>query len=331
MNPPKISVILPTRNPDRVRLAEVLAALARQTLPPDQWDVCIVDNGSSAPLAAPDLAACSRARVVREERPGLLAARLAGLRGTAGELVVFIDDDTVPAPGFLAAAVGFMASRPRLGTAGGRILPRYLAPTPPWLDRMAWLLALRDNGPEPLEWALSDGRPLPNWTPIGAGLLLRRTAGDAYLLHVQRNREFIERISWRGQGAGGVEDKDIVLCCLRAGWSTGYGPDLVLEHIIPPGRLSLAYFEKLLPGSQRLWARTLLAHRLCDHRPVPPATLALRKGKAWFAFRAWRSPADRLGWLASCGFLDGLADHYRDPVDYGPPAAAAPAPNQVRL
>ncbi len=325
MNPPKISVILPTRNPDRDRLAEVFAALARQTLPAENWDVCVVDNGSAVPLGAADLGDCPRARIVREECPGLLAARLAGLRESAGELLVFIDDDTVPAPGFLAAATAFMASRPRLGTAGGRIRPRYLAPPPPWLERMSWLLALRDNGPLPLEWSLAGDRSLPNWTPIGAGLVLRRAAGEAYLLHVQRNRERIERISWLGQGAGGVEDKDIVLCCLRAGWSTGYCPDMELEHIIPPGRLTLAYFEKLLPGIQQLWARTLLAHRLCDHPPIAPATLALRQAKAWLAFRAWRSPANRLDWLASCGFLRGLAAHRRDPVDYGPPLAADPS------
>jgi hypothetical protein len=146
-----------------------------------------------------------------------------------------------------------------------------------------------------------------------------------YLRHVEMNRTTIERISWQGQGAGGVEDKDLVLHCLRAGWPTGYCPDLVLTHVVPAERLQLPYLEKLLVAVQRMWARTLLAHGFAIHGPIHPATLPARKLKAWFAFKAWRSPTARLRWRGSCGFLEGLAAHHRDPVRYAPPDGATPA------
>jgi hypothetical protein len=317
MSLPAISVVIPTRNPDRGRLGEVLAALRRQELAAGIAEICLVDNGSSPPLTAAELDGAGWLQVVREERPGLLAARLCGLHQTTAPYLVFIDDDTVPAPGFLAAAVTFMDAHPRVGTAGGKILPRYLAPVPSWLAPVSWVLALRDNGPAPLEWSVQDGADLPNWTPIGAGLLVRRAAlVPGYLQHVAAHATDIERISWRGQGAGGVEDKDLVLHCLRAGWSTGYTPDMMLTHIIPPGRMQLGYFEKLLPPMQKMWAQTLHAHGFNSHPPIHPATLPLRKLKAWFAFQAWRSPNHRLRWLESCGYLEGLAANHRHPVRY---------------
>jgi glycosyltransferase involved in cell wall biosynthesis len=299
----------------------VLAGLGAQTLPTREWQICVVDNGSSPALQAADFAPMENLRVVREDEAGLLAARLCGLRHTTSPYLVFIDDDTVPSPGFLAAAVAFMESHPRVATAGGKIIPRYLAPPPPWIGCVAWILALRDNGDAELEWSIADaGTLLPHWTPIGAGLLVRRAClVPGYIRHVERHRAEIGRISWRGQGAGGVEDKDLVLHSLRAGYSTGYVPGMILEHIIPAERLTLPYFEKLIPAVQKMWAQTLEAHGFAPRGPIHPATLGLRKAKAWWSFRAWRSPAHRLQWLESCGYLDGLAANYRHSVRYDIP------------
>src|SRR5687767_2751572 len=152
MSTPSISVVIPTRNPDRTRLGEVLDSLSRQVLPAGaSAEICLVDNGSTPALAGGELGNHGWLRIVREERPGLLAARLCGLRHTTGPYLVFIDDDTVPAPDFLSQAIAFMEAHPKMGTAGGKILPRYQTAPPPWLEAFAWLLALRDNGPDPLE------------------------------------------------------------------------------------------------------------------------------------------------------------------------------------
>ena len=326
MSLPRISVVLPTRNPHPDRLTLVLQGLSRQTLPTPQWELCVVDNGSMPPLRAPQGAAHLPMRITLESRPGLLWARLCGIQHTSGENIVFIDDDTVPADAFLATAVAFMDAHPQVGTAGGKILPHYQATPPPWIDTVAWLLALRDSGLEPLEWNIHAGTPLPNWTPIGAGLLMRRAAlVPSYLRHVEAHAEQIERISWRSQNAGGVEDKDMVLHCLRTGWSTAYVPGMVLTHLIPAERLQFSYFAKLLPTVQRMWMQTLQAPGFEFLPPIHPATLPLRKAKAWFSFQAWRSPARKLDWLASCGCLDGLAANYTLRVRY----AASDGPHQT--
>lgn len=326
MTAPRITVVIPTRNPNRERLAEVFAGLHAQDLPSDEWQLCLVDNGSTPPLEAEMLQEFDSAILLRESRAGLLWARLAGLQHTDAPLLVFIDDDTIPHPQFLSAALRFMETHPRVATAGGKIIPRYLSPPPPWLSHAGWALALRDNGPSPLVWAITDGGDLPHWTPIGAGLIVRRAAlVPDYIDHVTHQSVTIERISWKGQGCGGVEDKDLVLHCIRRGWQTGYTPDATLTHIIPPNRLEFSYFQKLIPAVQELWAQTLMAHGLSPHAPVSPITLPLRKLKAWFAFRAWRSSAAKLQWLSACGFLTGLANATRNPVHY--PAPGSPSQN----
>lgn len=319
MNIPRISVVLPTRNPRRACLAEVLAGLRAQTSSPEQWEFCLVDNGSSPPLRAESLAAGFPFQLVAESRPGLLWARLRGLHETRGDYVVFIDDDTVPDAGFLSAAVKFLDAHPGMGTAGGQIVPRFDQPPPAWIDHAAWCLALRDNGPTPLEWSAGDG-PLPSWTPIGAGLLVRRAAlVPGYEQHVEAHWRDIERISWQGQGVGGVEDKDLVLHCLRAGWSTGYAPDMRLTHLIPAARLDRGQMERLIRKLECLWMRTLHAHGFNPMAPIHPLTVLPRQAKSWLMMRAWRSPAERFHWVSSCGRLRGLAKNYSDAVRYPAP------------
>jgi hypothetical protein len=136
---------------------------------------------------------------------------------------------------------------------------------------------------------------------------------------VERNRSGILQRSWKGQGIGGVEDKDLVLHTLAAGWQTGYCPSMQLTHIIPANRLTPEYFARIVPALQTMWAQTLHAHGLELHPPINPNTLPLRKLKAWWVFKAWASVPNRLQWLQSCGYLEGLAENHRDNVRYARP------------
>lgn len=47
-----VSVIIPTHNPRRDYLSRVVDALRVQTLPHEEWEVLVVDNGSREPLKA---------------------------------------------------------------------------------------------------------------------------------------------------------------------------------------------------------------------------------------------------------------------------------------
>ena len=75
-----ISVAICTRNPRRAYLDRVLEALARQTLPRENWELLIVDSASnhrlSANLAGSTGLAC---RIIRLDISGLLRARFAAI------------------------------------------------------------------------------------------------------------------------------------------------------------------------------------------------------------------------------------------------------------
>jgi glycosyltransferase involved in cell wall biosynthesis len=98
--PPRVSVIVPTRDRPRWVARAVGSALA-QTTPPAE--VVVVDDGSREPPRLPD---DPRVRLVRRDTPGgVSAARNAGIRAARGELVTFLDDDDRLRPQMLAVSL----------------------------------------------------------------------------------------------------------------------------------------------------------------------------------------------------------------------------------
>lgn len=93
---PLISVVVPVFNTPPEMLRRMLACVTRQTYP--NWQLCLVDDGSSEPWIARTLsrlaAADRRVRFLR--RPtngGISAATNDGLAMATGELVAFVDHD----------------------------------------------------------------------------------------------------------------------------------------------------------------------------------------------------------------------------------------------
>jgi glycosyltransferase involved in cell wall biosynthesis len=87
-------------------LGRVLDACFDQTLAPDLYEVVLVDDGSSDETPAVIEAAQARATcaftVVRQANAGLARARNAGIARASGTRIIFIDDDTLPIPSFVA-------------------------------------------------------------------------------------------------------------------------------------------------------------------------------------------------------------------------------------
>ena len=91
-----ISVIIPVYN-DAPLLGRCLAALAAQTRPADE--IVVVDNGCTDDSAA--VARAAGARVVVEGKRGIAPASAAGFDAARGDLLVRLDADSVPDPGWL--------------------------------------------------------------------------------------------------------------------------------------------------------------------------------------------------------------------------------------
>jgi glycosyltransferase involved in cell wall biosynthesis len=278
----QVSVIIPAHNPRRDYLARVLAALAAQTLPKDEWELVIVDNNSQPALSA-ELARQGHAagRVLREGRTGLTAARLAGFAATTGEIIVLVDDDNVLAPDYLATARRLALENDRLGAWSGRVdLEFDTGVTPPPKEWWGYL-AYR----QPVAQTVSTEIDHHDSTPWGAGMCIRRAVTDAYRVLVQADTS---RTSLDLQGKrliyGG--DTDIAYTGCDRGFSKGVFPDLRLLHLIPAERCTDDFFNRTIEG--RGYSEQL--HRLIRHGRMRNPRRSLRRwlGDWWHAWKAGR-------------------------------------------
>lgn len=112
--PTTASVIVPSYN-DAVLLRQCLAALAAQTRPADE--VIVVDNASTDDTV--EVARASGARIVREDRRGVLAATAAGFDAATGDLLLRLDADSVPGPDWIARVVAAFDASASLDALSG--------------------------------------------------------------------------------------------------------------------------------------------------------------------------------------------------------------------
>jgi GT2 family glycosyltransferase len=101
---PSVSVIIPTYNRPEV-LCETMAMALAQDYP--DFEVIVVDQTlePSAAVRAFVEKSGSRLRYIQREVPNLPAARNAGVRISRGEIIVFMDDDVIVGPEYVAAHV----------------------------------------------------------------------------------------------------------------------------------------------------------------------------------------------------------------------------------
>ena len=308
-----LSVVICTHNPRRDYLDATLESIRNQVSIPDDraWDLIVVDNAGSEPLAdSLDLSWHPRARVVREERLGLTHARLRSFHEAQGTIILYVDDDNILVPTYVRDVLIAFDAHPDLGGAGGKALPRYETPPPPWFEQTGLSLACRDLGDEPIWYGwraiATDERRYPDCAPIGAGMAIRRRAYAAYVdaVEVDGVRSALGR---KGADLASGEDNDMILTLLDEGWSVAYLPELSLDHLIPGRRVEAAYLADYAYSSNKTWVVVLGIHGLSPWGPVSGWTVPFRAARAYVAARAWRSTVARIRWRAACGIFAGRA------------------------
>ena len=171
-----LSAIICAHNPDAKRLDRVCRALASQTLPQSEWEVVLVDNASAPELADDLMAWHSAGRVLREATVVLTHARLKGIAEAQGDILVFVDDDCLLEPDYLAQTLDLFRKNPFMGMAGGYGRAEYEVPPPSWMTPSLRQYHL-DMRPPPFGQSLIYARVQPHlgpWFPIGAGMAIRR-------------------------------------------------------------------------------------------------------------------------------------------------------------
>jgi glycosyltransferase involved in cell wall biosynthesis len=303
----KISVILPTYNPDLLIINETLNALKLQTLNSESWELIIIDNNSdNGALNSVDLSWHINSAIIKENRQGLTYSRICGFNHAKGDVIVMVDDDNILAPGYLQMVLTHFNENERLGSAAGKIEGKFNGYVPhEWTKQFWGILAIRNLGNQPIISNPGLLNNYPDFAPVGAGMAVRKALLDNYSKAVINQITVITDRTGNSLSSGG--DNEININILQQGYSVAYFPDLFLQHIIPPSRLTAGYLSRLNYESSKSWVKLLLKYNICPWDKIPGRTVTLRKVKAWFTFKAWLSQINYIKWKGACGIFDGLA------------------------
>ncbi len=126
---PSATVVVPTTMSRREQLGLCVEHLRRLDYP--NFEIIVVDN---RPLTEPAVE-LPGVRVIREPRPGISAARNAGLAVATGEILACTDDDVEVDKGWLLALGERFVSEPAVSAVTGLVVPRELeTPAQIWFE-----------------------------------------------------------------------------------------------------------------------------------------------------------------------------------------------------
>ncbi|MFO8039016.1 MAG: glycosyltransferase [Sodalinema sp.] len=144
---PRVSMIILVYNGGRF-LGEAIASVLAQTY--TDWELIIVDDGSTEAIEPVIAPYGSRLRYIRQENQGVAVARNRGLEVARGEFIAFLDQDDWFEPDKLGVQVAALQESPHLGmvhsgwfvvdAAGARLSTVNPREGIPELDLAAWLL-----------------------------------------------------------------------------------------------------------------------------------------------------------------------------------------------
>jgi len=236
-----ISVIIPTRNRQEL-LSIALDSLLYQTIEPEEFEVIVIDNGSTDNTAL----ICKEYEnkfhsltYAVETNDGLHNARHRGLDLAKGDILAYIDDDVKTFPTWLnSIKKAFQDSNVVL--VGGKVLPDFQSSPPWWISKM-WT-TVNNNGKTLGFLSLIDlGDEIKKIHPIfvfGCNFSIRKhillEAGGFHPDSLPQNL-----IICRGDGECWTAKY-----IFQKGYTALYHPKASVYHIIPPGRLTIEYFCK---------------------------------------------------------------------------------------
>jgi len=197
-------------------LERSLRALMAQDLPPDEYEIVFVDDGStdgSADMARKlaSEAACP-IKILSKSNDGLSRARNLGIRNCEGEIILFMDDDTFADPALLREHLGVHEQYPNAVVTG-------------WVNHIEEI-----DPPEPRKYVMADYSRSFFWT---SNVSVRKKYVDEVGGFADEFREY------------GWEDMELGFRLKNLGLKKYINKKAIVSHYKPPKQ------KKDLPGMLR--------------------------------------------------------------------------------
>jgi GT2 family glycosyltransferase len=181
-------------------------------------EIVVVDDASSDSTAQVLAAYADRVRVVHHEHnTGFAMACNDGAAAASGDWIVFLNNDTIPQPGWLDALLCYASEHDRVGLVGSKLL------FPNDTIQHAGVVFGRDRSPHHIYAGFPAGHPAVNKSRefqvvTGACALIRREL-------------FEEAGRFDAAFVNGYEDVDLCLRLRRLGYEVHYCHKSVLYHL----------------------------------------------------------------------------------------------------
>lgn len=281
-----ISIILCTYNPDKEAFGRVLAAISKLEIPDGQQvEFLIVDNNSSQAVEDRMEVEWGKwnsaipLRIVTENKPGLLFARMKGFSESTGGIIVFFDDDNEPSPDYLKATYQFYKKYPMSGVAGpGKIEVEFIGQVAPWVPFYKGYFQQRNF--TTLQYAC-----YPDWLafyPPGTGQTVRREVYAQYLKKVESG-EF-SSVGRTKASMASAEDVQLVFSSILNGYAVASVPEMQLRHLISSRKTTPVYIRRLLFGMSSSFAEAYAECFPHTRKILPYFTNVQILGVLWTTF-----------------------------------------------
>jgi glycosyltransferase involved in cell wall biosynthesis len=232
------SIIIPTLD-QSTKLRLCLAYLAKLEFDPDAFEVLVIDNGSTDDTKG---VTDSQAGTIRNlsyhycAEPGLMAARHMGCDEAKGDILCYLDDDSLVNKEWLQGMAESF-SRDDVIIAGGPCIPKYEAPPPDWVDYFWYETGYgKTNGFLSLVDFGKEFKMIPPVYIYGCNYSIRKSvflenSGTLPDYYPKGMSQYI------GDGESGLSFK-----LQQKGFLAAYNPKARIDHLIPSSRLTLDYF-----------------------------------------------------------------------------------------
>jgi glucosyl-dolichyl phosphate glucuronosyltransferase len=236
-----ISVIIPTHNRAGL-LGITLTSLTRQTVSCQDFEVIVVDNGSTDNTKEVVNSFCSsllpNLRYVQEPIPGLHAGRHCGLRESKGSVLTFADDDIEAYPTWLEG-IRESFSDEQVALVGGKCEPHYESQLPEWIENL-WINV--EEGRYLVYFSLLDfgntTKAIEPYYVFGCNFSIRK---DVLLKVKGFHPDGMPQdlLKYRGDGETFVAEQ-----VQKLGLKTIYNPKASVKHWVPSSRMNINYLKK---------------------------------------------------------------------------------------